>query len=211
MSFLIDVGNHETIEDVVDRIDSIEGIAVGELNFSMEELLRNGIYIIKENENVVYVGKATSRIFLERFAGHFDTRKGGGFNNLLKTIAKSKGNTDSDEDLKNVWRTVLNFKIVCVALDPSREHLLKKWEDLLMIHYNEYHSLYNRTIWNVKYDYGYDLGDEVDVLRNGVMTKFKIEGASSRYGMLIGRYRISNDRWTNPQKLNKNKIIESAN
>jgi hypothetical protein len=45
-----------------------------------------GIYIFREGEKVVYVGKNSSMSFTERLAKHFDLRKGAWFNRLLELV-----------------------------------------------------------------------------------------------------------------------------
>jgi|GEM_PF-5942880 len=219
MSFLIRASAIEKAKDIAKRIDLVEGIPVGELNFSMEELLYNGVYVLKENNKVAYVGKASSRIFLERFAGHFDTRNNGGFNNLLKGIAMSQNKYErlpnrklkfDEEDLKMIWRDTLNFKMICVTFDSFDNELLISKEKELIQHYNGFCKLYNRTIWNLELDYGYKKGEEIDVERNGVIRRFKIESASKRHNYIYGRFYSTKNVLSNainPQRIFIGKII----
>ncbi len=211
MSFLINVSATDDYKDVAAKIDSIEGTAVGELNFSMEELLHHGIYIFKENGNVAYVGKATSRIFLERFAGHFDPRKDGGFNNALRSVAKAKKlSPDSDEDLKKAWEIALKFKVVCIKLESKNNKDIADLEKQLINHYNKWFPLYNKTVWDLFHNYKVNAGDVIKVkLKDGSIRQFKVESASPRFGFIYGRFYTTRNilsKAVRPQSIHKDQI-----
>lgn len=75
---------------------------LGELSFQKyqigikinNEILENGLYIFCFS-NAFYVGKATSCTLIERLAKHFDSRKVGGFNGLLKKMGSDGLNLDN--------------------------------------------------------------------------------------------------------------------
>jgi hypothetical protein len=87
------VVNHDLLKSIQIHFEDINCPTVGELNFSQyskgiiieNEICENGLYIFKF-QDTFYVGKATSCTLLERLAKHFDSRKAGGFNSLLKKL-----------------------------------------------------------------------------------------------------------------------------
>lgn len=70
---------------------------------TMEELCRisdypHGLYLLFDRENIVcYVGKATSRSFIERIPAHFDSREAAWFNTIPKRVMRDYG-LDRDGD-----------------------------------------------------------------------------------------------------------------
>jgi hypothetical protein len=63
--------------------------------FNIEELCSvseypNGLYLFFAKSDLWYVGKATSRSFIERLPAHFDPREDAWFNSLPKKIMKSE-------------------------------------------------------------------------------------------------------------------------
>ncbi len=97
----------EPIESIVDEILSISGIPLNELK--VRDLVYdgenpicsgNGVYVFKTSERIYYVGNCTSRCFVERIPAHFDIRKAGWFNSLLKAILKDKYGKAEVTDLR---------------------------------------------------------------------------------------------------------------
>lgn len=57
----------------------------------------NGIYLLFDEENNLwYIGKATSRSFIERIPAHFDPREEAWFNSIPKSIMKKNNLNYSD-------------------------------------------------------------------------------------------------------------------
>jgi hypothetical protein len=89
-SHLVD---NRLIENIKNHFESPSCMTLGELSFSYyaqeintnDGLFENGLYIFKFNDSF-YVGKATSCTIIERLAKHFDSRRVGGFNSLLKKL-----------------------------------------------------------------------------------------------------------------------------
>jgi hypothetical protein len=78
-----------------------------DINYKLEELkvtelsvhqmiaedpnLNHGIYVFKNQSDEIYVGRSTSRSFVERIAAHFDNRDNAWMNTILKKLSSSKG------------------------------------------------------------------------------------------------------------------------
>jgi len=64
-----------------------------------------GVYIFYENNKVMYIGRNSSKCFIERIPAHFDIRKKGWFNQLLyyycEYTYKKNRNEITVENLKN--------------------------------------------------------------------------------------------------------------
>ncbi|WP_414733910.1 hypothetical protein [Acetobacterium carbinolicum] len=78
--------------------------------------VKNGIYILKENENVVYIGKAKDQTIKERCEQY--TRIGDTGNTVVKNIMKIEG-LSKEESQKKANKFILNYMIV---EDFSNEH-----------------------------------------------------------------------------------------
>ena len=59
----------------------------------------NGVYVFKSDSDIIYVGNCTARNFVERIPAHFDLRKGGWFNSLLKAVIKKKYKKEPSDKL----------------------------------------------------------------------------------------------------------------
>ncbi|NMD02578.1 MAG: hypothetical protein GYA71_04835 [Bacteroidales bacterium] len=73
---------------------------IADLIFKDQELIINGIglyifYKVNQEKPFLYVGKCSSRHFIERISSHFDPRLNGWFNSFLKTLMKNE-NLKSD-------------------------------------------------------------------------------------------------------------------
>jgi hypothetical protein len=78
-----------------------------DINYKLEELkvaelsvhqliaedpnLNHGIYVFKNQPDETYVGRCTSRSYVERIAAHFDNRDNAWMNTILKKLSSSKG------------------------------------------------------------------------------------------------------------------------
>ena len=89
----ISISLNYNIAELKEEINRREGINVGDLRvqqlISPDPNLNHGIYIFKSQKGDIYVGKCTSRSFVERISAHFDNRDGAWMNTILKKISKS--------------------------------------------------------------------------------------------------------------------------
>ncbi len=53
-----------------------------------------GVYVFKQGKDIFYVGKSSSRSFVERIPAHFDLRHGVWFNTILRYVADHRTSTD---------------------------------------------------------------------------------------------------------------------
>jgi hypothetical protein len=97
MSFRIFVEIDYQLDELKKSIGEAKGIKVAELFvnqlISPDPNLNHGIYVFKSQKGDVYVGKCTSRSFVERIAAHFDNRDNAWMNTILKKISKSENIT----------------------------------------------------------------------------------------------------------------------
>ena len=97
MSLKISIEIDYQLEELIAAIHQVEGIKVADLRIhqliSEDQNLNHGIYIFKNNLKEIYVGKCTSRSFVERISAHFDNRDGAWMNTILKKISKSNNIT----------------------------------------------------------------------------------------------------------------------
>ena len=97
MPHKISISLNYNIAELKEEITRREGISVGHLRvqqlISPNPNLNHGIYIFKNDSKEIYVGKCTSRSFVERISAHFDNRDGAWMNTILKKISKSNSIT----------------------------------------------------------------------------------------------------------------------
>jgi len=85
-----------TIDDLAEFIrrhpsKKISDVTVSDLSGTS---IANGIYVFKKGEEIWYIGKSTSRSFVERIPSHFDQRKGAWFATIPHKILRlSSGGT----------------------------------------------------------------------------------------------------------------------
>lgn len=119
-------------------------LKISDLIFNNDNLMVNGvgIYIFidsKEDNSVLYVGKCSSRHFVERISSHFDPRLNAWFNSFLKVlIKKDKTNTGNDKQeliitkLKEIFSNDGRFKICLIDVPESFDKKkIQKMEDIL--------------------------------------------------------------------------------
>ena len=94
MSFRIFVEIDYQLDELKKSIDEAKGIKVSELCIhkliSEDPNLNHGIYVFKNQSDEAYVGRCTSRSFVERIAAHFDNRDNAWMNTILKKISTKK-------------------------------------------------------------------------------------------------------------------------
>ena len=123
MSFRIFVEIDYQLDELKKSIDEAKGIKVSELCIhqliSEDPNLNHGIYVFKSQKGDVYVGKCTSRSFVERIAAHFDNRDNAWMNTILKKISKSQNIT-----IQESYTYFLNsFELVLI---PFNTNLIEK-------------------------------------------------------------------------------------
>ena len=117
--FIIEIKNH---------FENIHCGTLGDLSFGHyqegikrnQRVNENGVYIFKF-PNSFYVGKATSCTLIERLAKHFDSRKVGSFNGLLKKL--SSGNFERDNFPEN-QEILMKAKLLVIPI--NNEELVKQ-------------------------------------------------------------------------------------
>jgi hypothetical protein len=121
------------IDKLLDDIQSLEGKKLNQLllkDFVLKEPidcnLHHGVYIFKKDDEVVYVGKASSRPFIERIPAHLDTRGYGWMNTMLKYLSKE----DKREKgyLEESIYAIDNFELLLVLFktdDCTKENITK--------------------------------------------------------------------------------------
>lgn len=89
---------NKTIGEFIEILKETPGIPLNELKikdltYSTYGGIQNahGVYIFKEKEQIILVGKAETVSFTERIGGHFDLRPNAWFNRLLFVIARKEG------------------------------------------------------------------------------------------------------------------------
>lgn len=107
----------DNITDLVSKIEKIGGVSIGELKITDLVLPAEsctGIYFfLDENEQVVYVGKISSRSFLDRIAGHLDLRKSAFMNTILQRANSNAAAKDYGDVFYN---KVVNYKLKICAV-----------------------------------------------------------------------------------------------
>lgn len=97
MPHKISISLNYNLAELKEEITRREGINVSDLRvqqlISPDPNLNHGIYIFKNDSKEIYVGKCTSRSFVERISAHFDNRDGAWLNTILKKISKSNNIT----------------------------------------------------------------------------------------------------------------------
>jgi hypothetical protein len=88
--------------------------------------LSHGVYVFKEKTEIRYVGKASSRPFIERVPAHLDTRGYGWMNTMLKYLSKE----DKREKgyLEESIYAIDNFELLLVLFkteDCIKENITK--------------------------------------------------------------------------------------
>lgn len=102
-----------TVEEFINIIKSRKGkhlddLKVKDLSYFNGELINqgHGIYIFKEKDKIILVGKARSVSFTERIAKHLDIRPDAWFNRLMYV----KSRQDLGENFKNTLDKTDSFK-----------------------------------------------------------------------------------------------------
>jgi len=89
-----------------------------------------GVYIFKSKQKCYYVGNCVTRCFAERIPAHFDLRKVGWFNTLLKTIIKHEfaDKMITDESLDQAAKFAFeNINLVLINFESELGNILKSY------------------------------------------------------------------------------------
>jgi hypothetical protein len=110
--------NENNFESLLDGVKNTLGKKVNQIllsDFILEEPngyeLNHGIYVFKEGTEIIYIGKASSRPFIERVPAHLDIRRNGWMNNMLKYLSKDG---DPKNYLKQSLHVIENYELLLV-------------------------------------------------------------------------------------------------
>ena len=120
----------ENQSNLIEQIRSQSGKrlnAVHLKDFILEEPsdcnLHHGIYILKEASEIRYVGKASSRPFIERVPAHLDVRGNSWMNTMLRYLA---GDKKPDHFIVESLYAIENFELLFVVFkndECTRENI----------------------------------------------------------------------------------------
>jgi hypothetical protein len=102
-------------EQFIHLINETPGIHLKELKaidlvfYNGEPIYRGvGVYVFKNSERIYYVGNCVARSFTERIPAHFDIRKVGWFNSLLRHIVLDNKDVLNDDSLQKAAKIAFN-------------------------------------------------------------------------------------------------------
>ena len=120
------VANH-SLEDLAGRIMSCPRHVIGDLTIEKLSRLPDptvGLYFVFEEGALVYVGKSSSRSFVERIPAHLDIREDGWFNTLPKRVRDFK-----EIPYDDAHKLTLQLEIVLVSV--PKDEPIQKYETIL--------------------------------------------------------------------------------
>ena len=140
----------DNITDLISEIENIGGVSIGELKITDLVLPAEsctGIYFfLDENEQVVYVGKISSRSFLDRIAGHLDLRKSAFMNTILQ---RANSNAKAKDYGDVFYNKVVNYKLKICAVKGNAglnvKRIICELERCFIRHYAEKVHLMNKV------------------------------------------------------------------
>lgn len=148
-----------SIRELIEKIESkggrrISELTIGDLIFNNGKPIHTGcgVYVFLNESKIFYVGKNSARCFVERIPSHFDIRKEGWFNRLLRLIAKEKndGLENTDEGIqKAAIRAINEFEVVLINFDwfdYEGDTSIEILEDLLRMSTNGANSFKTKRI-----------------------------------------------------------------
>lgn len=154
MEWLSDLDTSQTWDDLIDDIKNSDGkkiadLTLKELVFDGDKFTGNGVYILKDHtKKIRYIGKATSRPFVERLAGHLDLREVAGFNNVLVDIVEVDLNEEVTNDtLRKAGNQFMDYSIILLRTPWDREghgqHASRVVEQKLIYEFYKEYDLFN--------------------------------------------------------------------
>lgn len=84
--------------------------------FASSHIPITGVYAFFEGEAVVYVGKCSSRSFIERIPSHFDTRKSAWMNQLISKMAGALPRKHLMVEAKHAFE---NYSLLLIPCEPK--------------------------------------------------------------------------------------------
>ena len=117
------VADNYFLEKISFHFSQTECPTLGDLSFSEyskgikseTSIDENGLYIFKFKDSF-YIGKATSCTLIERLAKHFDSRRSGGFNGLLKKLYKID---DTSDNFPINQEILMKSKLLLIPINTS--------------------------------------------------------------------------------------------
>lgn len=140
----------------VAKVKALPGVKIRDLKLTDLVLPANqcnGIYFfVSPNDSVVYVGKASSRCFVERLGGHFDLRAGNWFSSFLRAHARIVDGVVGDlssGDYEKSYNDILDYRLKILAIDiPANQtlsaavkHTIAMLERFFVKHYESQHGI----------------------------------------------------------------------
>ena len=137
-------------QSLIQQISTLPGVRISDLkliDLVLPANQCNGIYFfVSPDGNVVYVGKASSRSFVERLGGHFDLRAGNWFSSFLHAHARIINRVQGDlssEDYEKSYNATLDYRLKILAIEvpanqplsPAVKHTIALLEKLFVKHY----------------------------------------------------------------------------
>jgi hypothetical protein len=116
---------HQTIAELAERLDNGSKAAI--INMKLVDLIHEdepscGVYIFYNQEGKpCYVGKSSSRTFIERISSHLDSRKGAFFSSFLWAIAKSTRNNVTEKQLRDAYIEAIKCQIAFIHLKDKEK------------------------------------------------------------------------------------------
>ena len=140
----------DNITDLISEIENIGGVSIGELKitdiFLPAESCTGIYFFLDENEQVVYVGKISSRSFLDRIAGHLDLRKSAFMNTILQ---RANSNAKAKDYSDVFYNKVVNYKLKICAVKGNAglnvKRIICELERCFIRHYAEKGHLLNKV------------------------------------------------------------------
>jgi len=120
------ISNH-SLNDVDKGIRNLTPHPLGALTIRQLSTLPDpvvGLYFVFEGNDLVYVGKSSSRSFVERLPAHFDPRDDGWFNTLPRKVAKA-----NKVALSSGHSSALEYSVVLLCIDPTEP--IQRYETIL--------------------------------------------------------------------------------
>ena len=114
-----------TIDQTIQNINSANKIKINKLkvfDLTVPPLQSHiGVYIIfNECDQCAYVGKTSSKGFVERIPAHFDTRESAWHNHLLKKIMR-----EHNLDIIKALNMVTTFRLLTIPVDSELTQCVK--------------------------------------------------------------------------------------
>lgn len=105
---------------------------------------RNGVYCFFDKEEIVYIGKAFSRTFLDRIASQFDLRTVAFMANFIKSYVRYKGWELNDQNMQKAFLEIKEFDLGCLEL---RHEDINRLEKKII---NKYRPVFNPRYKNIE-------------------------------------------------------------